>query len=118
MISFIPSKHPDTIAFEIHNRPEKEDAVLLDQAVAERFGAEAEFNLFIIAKDLGPPTVQGITERLKFLAAHSGRVNRTAICSDEEMVEVMKLVANILSGTEAKRFSPDQQEEAWEWLRR
>lgn len=117
MLSFVSSKLANTIVVEITGTPKKEDAVMLDEAVEEKFGSEKDFNLFIIAKDLDLPTVQGVTERLKFLAKHSGRVNKAVISSDESIAKAVKNLANVIPGIEAKHFSLDEQEEAWDWLR-
>lgn len=117
MLSFVQSKDEKTVAFEFSGKPVKEDADKLEKAIAEKFGDEEKFNVYIIAHDVDAPTISGMMERIKVQAKRMGQINKAALISSGEWVEPAESLHKLIPGMETKHFTPEQMNEAWDWIK-
>ncbi|WP_033543191.1 STAS/SEC14 domain-containing protein [Planococcus sp. CAU13] len=116
MLSFVQSKDDNTIAFEFTGKPVKEDADKLENAIKEKFGDDGKFNVLIIAKDVEMPTMTGMWERIKVQTKHMGQIQKAALVSEREWVEIAESMHKLVPGMKTEHFSPNQIDEAWKWI--
>lgn len=115
MITFLPSKSTSSIAVEFTGRATKEDAVLLDERVAQSFNGD-KFNVLAIVHDIDGMTWKGIIDGVQFDAKHWSQFQKFAIVSDEKWIGTAANLGHYLPGIKAKQFNSNEVEEAWEWL--
>ncbi|WP_158593231.1 STAS/SEC14 domain-containing protein [Planomicrobium sp. Y74] len=116
MLSFVQSKDDNTIAFEFTGKPVKEDADKLENAIKEKFGDDGKFNVLIIAKDVDMPTMTGMWERIKVQTKHMGQIQKAALVSEKEWVEIAESMHKLVPGVKTEHFPPSQLDDAWKWI--
>ena len=117
MLSFVPSKDEDTIAFEFDGKAEEEDAIKIRKVIEEKFPDGRQFNAYAIINGVETPTFQGMVERIKLQSKHIQQFNKVALISDEYLVEKAENVDIFLPDLTARHFPLDEMDKAWDWIK-
>lgn len=117
MLSFIPSKDPDTIAVEFEGKAVKEDLVKVDQEIQKRFKDKEKFNVYAIIHEVDGATPKALLEDAKLDVKRWSQYNKMAVVSDKNWLEKMTGLSDILPGVEAKHFRMEEADKAWDWIK-
>jgi len=118
LLTILPSRDAFTIAVEFSGQATKEDAMLLDNEVGQRFKEKQKFNILAIMHEVDGSTFKGVTEGLKFDAKRWLQFNKFAVVSEKTWLEALTQLGTFLPGIVAKHFEKDELEEAWTWIQK
>ncbi len=118
MFKIIPSRDESTVVLEIEGEAKEEDASKLDQYVQAKFGENESFNMLVIFHDLDSATFKGLVKGMKFDTKRWNQFNKFAILSDKKPMETFTKMGDHLPGVAAKHFKKNEQDQAWNWLKK
>jgi hypothetical protein len=118
MIELIDTQSPRAIGIKIAGKIERPDVDKLRKAIDEKLEHTGKLGAYVELESFGGISLDALVEDLKLFIPYLNKFDKKAVVSDEEWVgNIAEIAGKLVPGIEVRHFTPDQKEEAMEWVR-
>lgn len=116
-IKLIPHKPDRIIGLEIDGWIDRADLDSVVKLIEQRLDQEDKLRIYVKVNRWTGMSLSALIEDLKFSLKHVKDFEKEAIVSDQKWLEALAGLGNSLfSGIEVKHFTPNEQDQALEWV--
>ncbi|WP_321401889.1 STAS/SEC14 domain-containing protein [Maridesulfovibrio sp.] len=109
---------PKVLGLRIIGKIREEDMKNVISACLEKMKTEERIAVYVEVLEMGGITFDALIEDLKFALPNLKRFSKKAVVSDSKWHEpLIKIGDKLFPSIEVRHFSPEQQEEALNWVK-
>ena len=117
MIRKLPESGGELLAYEAAGKlSEEENQEVLDE-LRDVIARHGRVRLFVRLPEMARPELASLDDRLRFFKDHRRDLERYAVVADSRALKVLINLGKLLTRTDVRHFSPEEEAEAWSWLR-
>ncbi|MFQ6028973.1 MAG: STAS/SEC14 domain-containing protein [Dehalococcoidia bacterium] len=118
MIELIDLHSPKGVGFKISGKIERPDLDRVIEAIEAKRGQDEKLGVYVELESFGGISLDALVEDIKFGLPKFSRFGKKAVVSGSDWLEKLAEVSDkLLPGIEVRHFSPEEKEEAQDWVR-
>jgi hypothetical protein len=117
MIRKLPESRGDLLAYEAAGKlSEEENQQVLDE-LRDAIARHGKVRLFVRLPEMARPELASLDDRLRFWKDHRRDLEKYAVVADSRALGVLVKLGALLTRIDVRHFEPEEEAEAWAWLR-
>lgn len=118
MIEMIETHSPKVVALKICGKIEKPDIEKMIKAAQEKLEHSEKLNVYVEVESFGGFSVDALVQDVKFGVPNIKHFEKKAVVSNQDwMQKLVDISDKFFSSVEVRHFSPEEKEEAMEWVK-